>query len=97
MKAIARLSLTFLFIVLGPFAMAKPPQPMQTADSVHQQQGNGSVQKPSVEYLMNDYNRKLQQCYDDCARQYPRGGGPLQTCKRLCDGSNKKQGLYFIQ
>ncbi len=23
-------------------------------------------------------------CKDDCDREYPGGGGPLQTCKKLC-------------
>jgi hypothetical protein len=24
-------------------------------------------------------------CYDQCGRDYPGGGGPLSTCKQLCD------------
>jgi len=24
-------------------------------------------------------------CYDQCGRDYPTGGGPLSTCKKLCD------------
>lgn len=24
-------------------------------------------------------------CYDQCDRDYPSGGGPLSTCKQLCD------------
>ena len=31
------------------------------------------------------YCGSLQRCYNDCYDNYPRGGGPLQTCKSLCD------------
>jgi hypothetical protein len=26
-------------------------------------------------------------CYDQCDRDYPSGGGPLSTCKKICDAT----------
>lgn len=38
--------------------------------------------------LGRSWCRARNDCYDRCDADYPRGGGPLQTCRRLCDSNS---------
>jgi hypothetical protein len=42
------------------------------------------------------FSQACKDCFDKCDKTYPRGGGPLATCKKLC-GCKKKLQIQQLQ